>query len=278
MNEEAKNPPTVEEAQAQHTAALANEEAAVLTHEKAGEDMEAATVACVSAPAGKLDACISAKIRAREKLGILAERLSVARERSAAAAVVLKKAELVELEKVSTEADEALAAWDAKIQTIIPELVNNLAIVWREARDVHHAADAARRAAARAGGSASIPARGVVVDATKALPRGEVDVIASTAALMSWLDAAPAREQQVAEHARQRAADHERRCLQGEFGGDEQERAHLAARKWLIENGQTIPITDQARTPRMPNYAAVDSSDLFARDLVACRPVTREVE
>lgn len=278
MNEEAKNPPNVEEAKAQLAAAVANEEAAVLTHEKAGEDLEAATSACVLAPSGKLDACISAKIRAREKLGILAERLSVARERSGFAAVALRAAELVELEAEAERARIALAEADESIQVTIPALVEKLLACWTEARAAHKHASSTASTAAKAKGVPATEGRGIIAAHTKTDHQGNVDAVASTASLVAWLAAAPKRAAEKRIHEEQKVADRARRALQGDFGPEEQDAARIAARDFMVSHGAKVTFSYSPRAPRFaPIVNAPDvpdsEQDLYARGAIASRAI-----
>jgi len=303
VNEEPKTPPTIEDANAQLVAAQANEEAAVLTHEKAGEDLEATTVACISAPPGKLDAAISAKIRAREKLSIVAERLSVARGRSAAAATALHdatvdagRADLSRAEKLFADADaDALALVRQAIEQLAPALSNVLQAKASRDAIVTHLAGLATVVAPTPPGPVAQALkihRFSAKEAADAIRAGTfsrsgptIDAIASITAILTFIAAEPANiieaKANAERNAASRASERSRRRMQGYDGPEARDEELDAVRASFAESGtmgrpvvgtQVRPHV-QASVPVFASPNAVDDGDLFARDMVASRVV-----
>ena len=258
-----KNQTKLEDATADHAeklTAVADAEALVT---EAAQLQVLADAATMSADAKGLDRAITAAATAAARVDILGRKLVIARDREAAAAQVVKAEQLVELEQAAALASSKLTEEDEAITATVQDLVSQLLGAWEAARVVLRSAGAAATAVARAKGSPAIDQRGLIQGYLKTNGSGNVDALASTQALVSYLNAAPQRAAEQRQREEAKVAAKTQADMAGTNGVEAQDAARIAARDFMVANAMTYVGTERVREHRQAP-APRSESDIFA--------------
>jgi len=230
--------------------------------------------------AAGLDAVLGKTAQARLKLDALTRRLTVARDREAAAATAVKEATIRELEAASALASSKLVEEDEAIQATVLNLVSQLLGAWTAARAVLRSAGSAASAVAKAKGVQAIDQRGVIAAQLKTTGSGQVDALASTQALVSYINAAPQRAAEQRQREEAKVAAKTQADMAGTNGIEAQDAARVAAREFMVANGMTYVGTERVREHRQARppmseeeLRLADESDLYARGAIAGRHI-----
>ena len=273
----------LEAATADHQAKQAAVTEAEAALAEAAQAQVLADAATMTADTKGLDRAITVAATASARVDILGRKLVIARERLALAAEAVQVEKLSDLRTISAQADAALALVDESIQKTVPEAVAALLAIWTEAQTAVDQANAARAAVAKALAVPVVLAGGRAVEALVSVSGTRApDPVKSTASLVAWINAAPARANEQRAREEMRAADKTQRDLAGQNGPDAQEGARLAARAYNISIGM-VPtdrrLTDPVPSRPPPSEAELqlqDEQDLYRRGAISARHLTIE--